>query len=294
VTREDLLSRLFEWLERERLRYREAAHKAGIGTQVILRQCVASEISETSVQYTQVVKAASPLAVVGSALALRDLGAEFDPTVADLLRQTNGERCRHWAFLPQVRFEQTPERWIEACLLGPLRWRYLAQLGNLDDADHALARRLVEETIALVEGETVDFVTALPVGGLRLDRDEIRVENVTVRPLTGEELGDLAGMSFDEQRYQVRVGFGRNFDYYPERGVSSSSGIPVARRFSRRAGVRPIVFCSHCSCSVSSLVVAASRRRTRSRWFYGLEDRGFVFRKTVRRGTATRRTSRAR
>jgi hypothetical protein len=217
MRRDDLLGRLAEWLEQERLRYREGAHKAGIGSQVILRQCVASEIADTSVQFTHVNKAASPLAVRGTAWSLRDLAAECDSKVAALLQQTYGERCRHWAFVPQVRFEDTPERWIEACLLGPLRWRYLAQVRSLDDADDALARRLVEETIAFVEGETVDFVTALPVGGLRLDRDEIRVENVTVRPLTGEELGELANVSFDELQFRTGGGLGRHFDYYPER-----------------------------------------------------------------------------
>ncbi|MCH8041734.1 MAG: hypothetical protein IH977_15530 [Nitrospinae bacterium] len=193
-----LKEQIVEWLERRREEFLNAAQIANIPLSIQMVTPVVSDLTETSFHAQEKTIQTSPLAIPTLAFSLRDKveqATDSQESPASDLYETYGGSCKVWSILPHPRFEDDPRGWIDKVLLRRVVAKYLFDLSSLEIGNRNLAEQLAEDLINLIEGENVNFVTALPLAGLRLAEDTIEVENVRLRKLTPEEfaiIGDLS------------------------------------------------------------------------------------------------------
>lgn len=194
---------LVDWLEGQRVRFLVAAERSGVEVQIRIPEPVCDVKDETSFSTRFVVVGVSPLCVPDALRALRDALKEDEPgaSPALILHSEYGARCETFpTFRSVASFAHEPVRWIDDNLLFPVRQRYLASLDSLAEGCRPLAEEMAESLLRLVTGDTVNFVTWLPIGGLRFASDPLQVRDVTVRRLTPQEMGALVGPQLEHSR----------------------------------------------------------------------------------------------
>lgn len=140
---------------------------------------------------------------MASMIAVGALGAQYavERRIAPpILHEVYGIRCRVSSidFSNHGLTESDIARHTASELLSRAGRMYVACLKSLDEPDRELAERLSNGLIALVEGDDISLVTACPVGGLRLAADSLEADGITVRRLTGAELGRIGSFMDDE------------------------------------------------------------------------------------------------
>ncbi len=95
-------------------------------------------------------------------------------------------------------FEDAPVDWIYSTILERFSLEYLVALESLESGRRELADELAKDLLELFERDTVDFVTVLPVAGIRFAEDPVEIANIRLRCMTSKELGRLfeASMSY--------------------------------------------------------------------------------------------------
>lgn len=197
----ELTTIIADWLEQERDVYLRAANRAGIESSVATTEPIAENVTETSLKGDHVPVNISPLAVPVLAWRLPEAIQERDAvggSPARLLYEHYGDRCRVWSPTASLLFKDAPMEWIYNTILTRVRLEYLAALESLESGRRELADDLARDLLDLFERDTVDFVTTLPVAGIRFAEDPVEIANIRFRSITSKELGRLfeAAMSY--------------------------------------------------------------------------------------------------
>lgn len=95
-----------------------------------------------------------------------------------------------WRISAPKRIEgMSDDFWVGAELRG-IRDRYLEELESFDHGNPALARELARESLAFLGSDSVRYRVWLPIAGFEAN-ESIDVDNVRLRALSEEELGDI-------------------------------------------------------------------------------------------------------
>ena len=183
-----------EWLEQERDIYLRAANQAGIENSVATTEPVVEDVTETSLKIHHDPVNISPLADPVLQWRLSEAIRERDAVGASparLLFEHYGDRCRVWSPMAGPLFEDAPVEWIYNTILTRVRFEYLVALESLAIGRRELADDFAKDLLELFERDTVDFVTALPVAGIRFAEDPVDIESIRFRSMTSKELGRL-------------------------------------------------------------------------------------------------------
>lgn len=188
-----IIEELVTWLESERGIYANAAEQLGMSLTLPVARNIVTVESETSSTVERRVVQVSPMALLPYAWTLGGYVARLAdrPTPGMAILAAFGERCRVWWPVGAQAVAGDLLAFIDQRLLASVRHKYLAGLESLEKPNRELADRLARDLLALIEGDTVEFMTWLPLGGLRFSDDPTEVGNVRFRTLTPEELGDL-------------------------------------------------------------------------------------------------------
>jgi len=202
------MAALVDWLEAERVRNHALAERYGVPAAIPINELVAEEVTERGCRYGHRVRSVSPFALDGP-IPPAMIQGENEPVRPRILYEQYGERCNVWIAGLEAD-APLPQR--ADLLLWKTVFRYLAELPTLERPDAALARRSVEGLLDLLEHANAEFLTALPVAGLRLAEAALRLDGVTVRPLTADEIGRLAEFGTHDPTRALRLRAFRTFN----------------------------------------------------------------------------------
>ena len=239
----ELITIIADWLEQERDIYLQAANRAGIESSVATTEPVAENVTETFLTSHRVAVNISPVAVPVLAWRLPEAIRERDAVGASparLLYEHYDDRCRVWSMTAGHLFEDDPVEWIYDTILARVRLEYLAALESLESGRRELADELAKDLLELFELDTVDFVTVLPVAGIRFAEDPVEIANVRFRSITSKELGLLfeAVMSYPLSRGRRRSLSPPRPDHISERWVLEIR-TPCNKLVQPQAGFQP-------------------------------------------------------
>jgi len=207
----ELQEEIIKWLERRREQFLNAAQTAKIPLSIQTTRPVITNLSENSYQSHEETIATTPFTVPTFAISLQETMVptpdDIQDSPASVLYETYGDRCKVWNPIQQHNFDIDPAEWIFKVLLSRIQAEYLFNLSSLETGNCQLAETLAKDLISLIEGVTVNFVTALPLAGIQLAEDSIEVEDTRLRKLTLEELSQISDFSTDRLwARQVRRG----------------------------------------------------------------------------------------
>lgn len=176
-----------EWLHLERA---AAAHAISLDSApevVPVSVLVATDIQENGATYRNAEAYASPFERHAGRFEL----VKSPPRELALVRESLADRLREIYDPSRWRLPRSYGKSPLEQLLLPLRDHYLRSVTSID-GDDELARELVRETLDLFARHRVVVQTRIALGGLRIGSSPIHVRNVSIRPLSPQELGDLA------------------------------------------------------------------------------------------------------
>jgi len=194
MTRDELRRALIDWLEAQRLRYLTIANAKGIPTKVTVKEFLATVQDEARTESHQVDRSVSPFADFSDAyfdLAIETTRRRDDFTPPDILYEHYGNRCLVWSGAGISFFSGNAARDRAAEFLRLTSIKYLQQIPALDVGSPGLAEGLIDNLLELVEGTRIRLVQSVAIAGLRLSGPALNHGGVTVRELTGEEVGGL-------------------------------------------------------------------------------------------------------
>ncbi|SRR6266545_2342839 len=196
LTRAAVLAAVVEWLEAERKRQLHVARTLGIPPSIRILQTVATNVTDTAATYEDKEVEASPFNSLEGARHLfleRERHALPPPPEPTALHEYYGAKWKMWCPLASLTGNKYPS--AEAAIAGYCLQRtlsdYLRGLQSLERGDEAYASALAGNLLRLVESDHIDFVESVPLGGLRLTESPLELNGVTLRLLSGEEVGLL-------------------------------------------------------------------------------------------------------
>ncbi|MCZ6689785.1 MAG: HEPN domain-containing protein [Planctomycetota bacterium] len=212
-TRQELAQEVAAWLDAQRERWVTAANAVDIPTSVLDIVYTADAQDENSWRGKSGPVPVSPATMprlAGAIEAELDRVEPAQSSPAAKLYRHYGEGCHVWYYgLQQPRYEDDPTAWIERILLKQVLHDYLCDLPDLDLANVDMAQQLAQGLVDLLEADEVTHVTALPVGGLRLEGDSIKAGKLRLRKLSALEFGYLT----------EAAGTWPSFGRHPRKGV---------------------------------------------------------------------------
>lgn len=211
---QELPRKIVRWLEHRRGQFLKASKLLGIPPSVQISRPVVTDLTETGFTSSQESVRVTPLALPAYAFSLRDKTApskeDIKNSPADALHKAYGDRCKVWTPFSKHNFESNTLECIYAVLLSRVESEYLRALDSLETAKYSVAESLTKDVIQLIESDTVSFVTALPLAGIRLTEDSLESNNIRLRKISSHELARIADVSSDQL-----------WLYYGEKGIRS-------------------------------------------------------------------------
>jgi|GEM_PF-7118575 len=198
---EELQKQIVRWLEYRRGQFLKASELLGIPPSVQISRPVVTDLTETGFTSSQEPVQVTPLAIPVYAFSLREKAApskeDSQNSPADALHKAYGDRCKVWTPFSKYNFGSNPLEFINEILLGGVASEYLRALHSLETANSSVAESLGKDVIRLIESDTINFVTALPLAGIKLAEDSIESNNIRVRKISSHELARIADLSAD-------------------------------------------------------------------------------------------------
>jgi Apea-like HEPN len=195
----DLTGTIAAWLEHERQRASAAARNKGVPMSVMIPEWYGERNEHGGSSGQQRERRVSPVAVSGRPLLDALLVLEFDADgreCAARLHEAYGTGCFFFSPFAPGSFEVDPKLWLQGALMAPLRHQYLASIVTLDAADPNEATAIATDAVRLLASDEATLVTMLPIGGIVPVDGDIRLDDVRIRQLTSEEIGEqLAAMA---------------------------------------------------------------------------------------------------
>ncbi|OQW31289.1 MAG: hypothetical protein A4E19_20175 [Nitrospira sp. SG-bin1] len=197
-----LQKQIVQWLEERRKLLLKASQLAGIPPSVEISRPVVTNFTETGFSSSQETVQVTPLVIPAFAFSLREKTApsteDIQKSPADALHKAYGERCKVWTPFSKHNFERNPLEWISEALLSRIELEYIRSLATLKTPNRSVAESLAKDAICLIQSDTINFVTALPLAGIKLSEESIESNNIRLRKISSNELARIADLSADQ------------------------------------------------------------------------------------------------
>lgn len=190
-----LQGEIVQWLERKREQYLNLAKELNIPPSITVLRRAVTDITESGFTASEQEVQTTPLADSRLYIALRDklqtAPDDVPGSPAAALNEEYRHRCKIWCVYHTSLWENDPIGWIYTTLLSRVQHEYLSQIHSLESPDLRLAETLAGDLLLLLEGESVWFVSVLPLGGIIPANQFVEVENVRLRAITTDELAQI-------------------------------------------------------------------------------------------------------